>query len=188
VIADLKLLMHMCCGPCAAYPTKLFQQRDDIELTGLFFNPNIQPYTEYSKRLETAQQFAETVNLKLITIDEYNLVEFLRNAAYRESMRCRMCYNMRLDRAASVAKHGGFDAFTTTMLVSPHQKHEWIKEIGQEVSKKYGVPFLYMDFREGYKEGVEISKAMGLYRQQYCGCIYSEMERYMPGKKGDLYK
>lgn len=180
--------MHICCGPCATYPTKILQQDDDIELYGLFFNPNIQPYTEYSKRMETAQQFAQAAGLKLITIDEYNLVEFLRNAVFRESMRCRMCYAARLERTASVARKGGFDAFTTTMLVSPHQKHEWVKEIGREAGEKYGVPFLYRDFREGYKEGVEISKAMGLYRQQYCGCIYSEMERYIPKKKGELYK
>ncbi|AEE97073.1 MAG: epoxyqueuosine reductase [Clostridiales bacterium] len=184
----MKLLMHICCGPCATYPTKILQQDDDIELYGLFFNPNIQPYTEYSKRMETARQFAQAAGLKLITVDEYNLVEFLRNAAFRESMRCRMCYAMRLERAASVARNGGFDAFTTTMLVSPYQKHEWVKEIGREAGEKYGVPFLYRDFREGYKEGVEISKAMGLYRQQYCGCIYSEMERYISKKKGELYK
>lgn len=184
----MKLLMHICCGPCATYPTRVLQQEKDIELYGLFFNPNIQPYTEYKKRMETAQQFAEAVDLKLITIDEYNLVEFLRNTVFRESMRCRMCYAMRLERAASVAKKGGFDAFTTTMLVSPYQKHDWVKVVGEEASQKYGVPFLYRDFREGYKEGVEISKAMGLYRQQYCGCIYSEMERYIPKKKGELYK
>ena len=94
-----------------------------------------------------------------------------------------MCYAERLERAASVAKSGCFDAFTTTLLVSPFQKHDLIRKIGEEAGKKYGVEFLYKDFREGFKEGVEKSKELGLYRQPYCGCIYSERDRYMPGRK-----
>jgi predicted adenine nucleotide alpha hydrolase (AANH) superfamily ATPase len=155
------------------------------DITGLFYNPNIHPYTEYKKRMDTAREFADKAGFRLITIDEYKLDEFLRNAAFREGQRCMMCYADRLERAASVAKSGRFDAFTTTLLVSPFQKHELIRKLGEEAGEKFGVEFLYRDFREGYKEGVEKSKELGLYRQPYCGCIYSERDRYMPRRKDD---
>lgn len=177
----MKLLLHMCCGPCAVYPHKVLSREHDI--MGLFYNPNIHPFTEYRKRMDTARDFADKSNFKMITIDEYNLDDFLRNAAFREGQRCIMCYADRLFRAASAAKKGCFDAFTTTLLVSPFQKHELIKKIGEEAGDKYGIEFLYKDFREGFKEGVEESKQMGLYRQQYCGCIYSERDRYAPKGK-----
>ena len=171
----------MCCGPCAVYPVECLQ--DKYDLKGLFFNPNIHPYTEYKKRMETALDFSDRVGLDTIVIDEYNLDDFLRNAAFRENQRCIACYSTRLDRAASVAKRGKFDVFTTTLLVSPYQKHELIKKIGEEAAQKYGIDFLYLDFRLGYKEGVEKSKQLELYRQQYCGCIYSERDRYLRKKQ-----
>ncbi len=179
----MKVLLHMCCGPCAVYPAEVLSIEHDV--TGLFYNPNIHPYTEYKKRLETAQTYAEKAGIRLIVIDDYKLDEFLRNAAFRESQRCMMCYADRLERTASAAKKGQFDAFTTTLLVSPFQKHDLIRRIGEDAGKKYGVPFLYKDFREGFKEGVEKSKQLELYRQPYCGCIYSERDRYIPKRKGD---
>ena len=177
----MKVLLHMCCGPCAIYPVEYLRKEHDIK--GLFFNPNIHPYTEYKKRLDTALEYSEKVGLYTIVIDEYNLDEFLRDAAFRESHRCITCYSTRLERAASVAKRGGFDGFTSTLLISPHQNHSLIKKVGEEAGKKYGVDFLYIDFRVGYKEGVKKSKEMGLYRQQYCGCIYSERDRYLKRRK-----
>lgn len=176
----MKLLLHMCCAPCAVYPVDYLKNKYDI--TGLFYNPNIHPYTEYKKRMDTAIEYFDEEDLKIIVIDEYNLDEFLRNATFRENQRCIMCYNERLNRVASVAKRGKFDAFTTTLLVSPYQKHEVIKRIGEEVAHKYGVEFLYIDFRPGYKNGVEKSKQLNLYRQQYCGCIYSERDRFLKKK------
>lgn len=167
----------MCCGPCAVYPVDKFKG-EGIDVHGLFFNPNIHPYTEYEKRLEGAKQLADDRNVPLIVIDEYKLEEFLRAAAFRENVRCQMCYAMRLERAASVAKKGGFDAFTTTLLISPHQKHELIKKIGEAAGEKYGVKFHYCDLRPGFKEGREAGRELRLYMQQYCGCIYSEAERY----------
>ena len=169
--------MHMCCGPCAVFPTEQFK-KEGWEIYGLFYNPNIHPYKEYEKRLETAKSFADKKGIELIVLDEYNLDDFLRNAVYRENIRCRMCYSDRLDRAASVAKKGNFDAFTTTLLISPYQKHELIKDMGESAGKKYGVDFLYNDLRKGFKEGHASAREMGLYMQQYCGCIYSEAERY----------
>lgn len=179
----MKLLMHMCCGPCAVYPYQVLTGEHDV--TGLFYNPNIHPYTEYKKRMDTAREFADKSGFRLITIDEYNLDEFLRNAAFREGQRCMMCYAERLSRAASVAKKGNFDAFTTTLLVSPFQKHDLVRKLGEEAASRYGVEFLYRDFREGFKEGAAKSKEMGLYRQPYCGCIYSERDRYLAKRKDD---
>ena len=177
-----KLLLHMCCGPCAVFP--FIELKKNYDVTGVFYNPNIHPYTEYKKRLDAAKEFADKSGFRMIALDEYKLDEFLRNAAYRENQRCMMCYSDRLERAASVAKKGNFDAFSTTLLVSPFQKHELIKRVGEEAGEKYGVEFLYMDFRAGFKEGVEKSKELELYRQPYCGCIYSERDRYLPNKKG----
>lgn len=178
----MRILFHMCCAPCSTYPVKVLRE-EGHELYGLFFNPNIHPYTEYKQRLDTVKEYCEKVNMPLIVIDEYNIESFLRNCAYRENVRCQMCYSMRLERAASVAQKGKFDAFTTSLLVSPFQKHEMIKKFGEAVGQKQGIEFLYRDFRPGFKEGREIAAQMGLYRQQYCGCIYSEAERYLPKKK-----
>lgn len=178
----MKILFHMCCAPCSTYPVKVLWE-EGHELHGLFFNPNIHPYTEYKQRLDTVKEYCEKVNMPLIVIDEYNIEDFLRNCAYREIVRCQMCYSMRLERAASVAKKGKFDAFTTSLLVSPFQKHEMLKKLGEAAGLKQGIEFSYRDFRSGFKEGREIATEMNLYRQQYCGCIYSEAERYLPKKK-----
>lgn len=180
----MKLLLHICCGPCATYPHRLLTERG-VEMTGFFYNPNIHPYTEYRRRLDTLKEFGEKVGLPIIIKDSYDLEEYLRGVIFREGERCRFCYWMRLSEAARVAKHGKFEAFTTTLLVSPFQRHELIREIGAEVGRAHGVDFYYEDFRPGFKEGVRLSKELGLYRQQYCGCIYSERDRYLgSGKKG----
>lgn len=178
----MKVLLHICCGPCSIYPIKSLRE-EGHELRGYFFNPNIHPFTEFRKRLETMEAYAGKVQLPVIIDDNYELDEFLRQAAFREGERCRSCYASRLRRAGQVAKKGNFEAFTTTLLVSPFQKHELINEIGTAIGAELGIPFLYRDFRQGYKEGVEISKKEELYRQQYCGCIYSERDRYYQAKK-----
>ncbi len=116
--------------------------------------------------------------LRVMREEGYPLEGFLRQVAFREEDRCRHCYRLRLVRTAQIAKSGGFSAFTTTLLYSRFQKHDLIRSIGEEVAGEYDIPFLYRDFREGWSEGVRISKALGLYRQPYCGCIYSEKERY----------
>jgi len=148
------------------------------EVCGHFFNPNIHPYQEYKKRLDTLDVYAGEEGLQVIREEDYPLEGFLRQVAFREEDRCRHCYRLRLVKTAQIAKNGGFNAFTTTLLYSRFQKHDLIRCIGEEVAVKYGISFLYRDFREGWSEGVRISKALGLYRQPYCGCIYSEKERY----------
>jgi predicted adenine nucleotide alpha hydrolase (AANH) superfamily ATPase len=177
----LKALIHICCANCLIYPLKVLQQ-EGWDVKGFFYNPNIHPYQEYKRRLEAVQHYEQEAALQVIYRDEYNLEEFLRGVAFREAERCRFCYHLRLHATAQVARRGKFDAFTSTLLHSKHQDHELIRIIGEQIGKEQGIPFLYRDFREGWKQGIEESKALGLYRQGYCGCIYSEKERYL-GKK-----
>ena len=174
----MSLLLHICCANCAIAPIQQLQRRGE-DVVGFFFNPNIHPYQEYQKRLEALRQYSEKTGLNLICRDEYLLEEFLRNVSHRVNDRCRYCYRVRLEATAREAKEKGFERFSTTLLESSHQNHALIKETGEEVAKEVGIPFHYEDFRPGWRKGAEVSKAMGLYRQQYCGCIYSEKERYL---------
>lgn len=178
----MKALIHCCCANCLIYPLKVLQQ-EGWEVMGFFYNPNIHPYQEYQRRLEAVREYERQAAIQVIYRDEYSLEEFLRGVAFREDERCRFCYHLRLEATAQVAKHGKFAAFTTTLLHSRHQNHELITAIGETVGKEQGVQFLSQDFRGGWKEGIEASKALGLYRQQYCGCIYSEKERYLGKEK-----
>jgi predicted adenine nucleotide alpha hydrolase (AANH) superfamily ATPase len=211
----MKILLHICCANCAITPFERLKEKGD-EVTGYFFNPNIHPYQEYQKRLDTLKQYSEKIGLKVIYRDEYLLEEFLRNVAHqvnpvRNSVgalnhseivpktdptaeqqgivsngvkeRCQYCYKVRLEATAQEAKNRAFDGFSTTLLQSSHQSHALIKETGEHIAHEMGVPFYYEDFRQGWRKGVEISKAMGLYRQQYCGCIYSEKERFLRSNK-----
>lgn len=178
----MKILLHACCGPCATFPVKALREAGH-ELHGFFYNPNIHPFQEYQRRLEAFQQFANRVDLPVIIKDDYEIEKFFRETAYREELRCRYCYHIRLAEAARFARKGRFEAFTTTLLVSPFQKHEWIKETGEALAEEYGVPFYYQDFRSGFSEGVALSKEMQLYRQPYCGCVFSERDRYRRKEK-----
>ncbi len=175
----MKLLMHICCAPCAIYPVETLRS-EGIFLMGFFYRSNIHPYQECLKREETLRSYADAIDLKVIYQQGYELVEFLQNVVYRESKRCHYCYHDRLKTTALLAKRGKFEAFSTTLLYSKFQKHELIVDIGEAVARKTGIRFYYEDFRKGWKEGIEASKALNLYRQQYCGCIYSEKERYCP--------
>jgi len=178
----MKILLHVCCANCAITPLeRLKENRDDV--TGYFFNPNIHPFQEYQKRLDALKQYSERVGLKVIYRDEYLLEEFLKNVSHRVEKRCQYCYSVRLESTAREAKKNAFDGFSTTLLQSAHQNHALIKETGERIAQEIGIPFYYEDFRQGWKKGVEVSKAMGLYRQQYCGCIYSEKERFLKQKK-----
>jgi predicted adenine nucleotide alpha hydrolase (AANH) superfamily ATPase len=173
-----KLLLHCCCGPCAVYPVSVFENMDDIQLYALWYNPNIHPLTEYKKRRETLADFLNTKVINLIDPRAYDIENWLRQRAFRETERCRICYYDRIEKTASIAKKGGFEYFTTTLLYSKFQNHETIIQACEEMARKWSVKFFYQDFREGWKKGIEISKNLEMYRQQYCGCIYSEYERY----------
>jgi len=176
----MKILLHCCCGPCAVYPVAALRDRGH-ELRAYFSN-HIHPWTEWRKRLETLQEWAGRNDLPVIVDERYELVKFLRQAVCRETRRCLFCYRDRLEKTARLAKKSGFEAFSTTLLYSKFQQHETIRELGAELGRRYGVGFHYEDFREGWKEGIEISKKEQMYRQQYCGCIYSEGERYLNAK------
>jgi hypothetical protein len=178
----MKILLHVCCGPCSIYPIDSLRKAGH-EIRGYFYNPNIHPFTEFRQRRDTFTEYAQ-IELPVIVDEQYELENFLREVVFREGERCRICYSMRLQRTAQIARKGKFDAFTTTLLVSPFQKHDLIKEIATSVSQETGVPFFYQDFRIGFKEGVLQSKEAKMYRQQYCGCIFSEKERYAHTKKG----
>lgn len=173
----MKVLLHMCCAPCSVYPLQALKG-EDVRVFGFFFNPNIHPYQEYRLRLETVRQLAAQLAFEVIYRDEYDVVSFLRQIVFRESQRCRFCYHLRLEAAAQLAKKSRMDAFTTTLLYSRRQSHELVRQLGDEVSEELGIPFFYRDFRQGWQEGIEQSRALGLYRQKYCGCIYSEDERF----------
>jgi epoxyqueuosine reductase len=178
----MKLLLHLCCANCAIFPLRVLREQG-IETDGFFFNPNIHPYQEYRRRLETVQQFAALANLKVHVHDAYLLEEFLAAVAANPEQRCGYCYQSRLEEAARQAVALGYGAFTTTLLYSRYQQHEQIKRTGQQLAESYGITFLHDDFRRGWQEGIQQSKTMGLYRQQYCGCIYSEKDRYHPRPK-----
>ncbi len=177
----MKVLLHVCCGPCASYPVPfLLEQGHD--LYAYYYNPNIHPFTEYDKRKAGFYELARHHNLPVIGDEDYDPTPYLQAVAFREAQRCKLCYQTRLERATQIARKGKFDAFTTSLLVSPFQKHDLIKTVGENCADKYEVPFLYFDWRPQYSDTVRLSKELELYRQQYCGCLYSEWERYR--KKG----
>jgi predicted adenine nucleotide alpha hydrolase (AANH) superfamily ATPase len=173
----MKLLLHICCAPCSIYPIRCLRG-EGHDIVGFFHNNNIHPYTEHLKREETLTSYAQQIELQLIVSQNYDMERFIRAVAFRETERCRYCYYDRLKATALLAKQSKFDAFSSTLLYSKFQKHEMIQSIGQALSTQIGIPFLYEDFRAGWKEGIETSKQLGMYRQPYCGCIYSEKERY----------
>ncbi|MDD2539586.1 MAG: epoxyqueuosine reductase QueH [Desulfuromonadaceae bacterium] len=174
----MKILLHTCCGPCALFPLQQLRAGGH-DVTGFFYNHNIHPYQEYAKRRDTAIQMAKQEALPLIIRDDYDLEDFLAHVAAAPGKRCSYCYSSRLRAAAQAAAAGGFEAFTASLLYSRYQKHEEIKTLGEQIGNEFGVEFYYQDFRSGWQEGIRLSKEHGLYRQQYCGCIYSEKERYL---------
>ena len=176
----MNLLLHACCGPCSCYPVSKLRA-DGIEPTAYFFNPNIHPYKEWERRLQGMKSFAEQEGIALITDANYMLRDFLQRALVAETTeggRCRMCYTWRLGETARYAAEHGFDAFTSTLFYSIYQNHALMKETAEAFAKQYGITFYYEDFRVGWQEGIDSSHALELYRQSYCGCIFSEEERY----------
>ncbi len=176
-IRNKRVLLHMCCAPCSIYTIKELRS-EGADLAGYFYNPNIHPYTEFSKRLETLKEYVKIMLLPLDLDMGYDLERFLSGALELGQDRCLFCYRMRLEKTFQKAVRDNFDGVTTTLLYSKYQRHEDIKTIGGELSHAYGVPFLYRDLRKGWQEGINESKRLNMYRQQYCGCIFSEKERY----------
>lgn len=173
----MNILLHICCANCAIYPVNILRQQEH-EVTGFFYNHNIHPFQEFRKRLDTTREYAHQVELPLVINDDYLLDEFLAQVAPNPDARCKYCYQSRLRVAAEQACNLGADAFTTTLLYSRYQQHDAIVDYGRQLAAEFQLTFFYEDYRRGWNEGIKISKQMGLYRQQYCGCIYSERDRY----------
>ena len=178
----MKVLLHICCAPCAIYPVKTLRQ-EGFDVMGFFYRYNIHPYRECQRREETLKSYAAAEVLRVVYQKGYDMEGFIRSVAFREKDRCSYCYHDRLQAAAKVAKKGKFDCFTSTLLYSKFQNHDAIIQMGESIGKAEGVSFFYRDFREGWKEGITLSKERNMYRQQYCGCIYSEKERYFSEQK-----
>lgn len=174
----MRILVHICCGPCSLTVLRALLDEGHAP-EGLFYNPNIHPLEEYARRRDGALQAAERLGVPLHVLDaEYDPKLYFRAVSGREDERCGACYGLRLARAAALAAEGGFDSFTTTLLYSKFQKHDLIASTGRGAARAAGTAFLYRDFRAGWKEGIRLSREWGIYRQQYCGCLYSENERY----------
>ena len=146
--------------------------------TGFWYNPNIHPYREYRDRLDALRKFEKLSGFDIVCADSYDLEEYLRRVMVDLNRRCSHCFDLRLSRAARYARDNGFDAFTTTLLVSPYQNHELITDVGSRLQAEYELPFIGTDFTSGFKAGKQRAYDMGLYMQKYCGCIFSERERY----------
>ncbi len=179
------LLLHACCAPCSS--AVLEKLANYFKITILYFNPNITDKNEYNKRLDELKRFVKKLKYKYeITIldGRYNPKEFLAIAKGLEDepergKRCYKCYNLRLEETAKIAKKLKFDFFATTLTLSPYKNADWLNKIGEELGEKYKSNYLYSDFKKenGYKRSIELSKEYELYRQNYCGCIYSKVEK-----------
>ncbi len=174
----MKLLLHTCCAPCSVYCIDTLRN-EGIEPTVYWFNPNIHPYMEYKERRDCLKEYTKSIEVEAIFEENYGLDEFCKNVVNSLETRCQdYCYPVRLERTAKYAKEHGYTHISTTLLVSPYQKHDIIKDLGEKIAKNYGLEFLYRDFRIGFRDGQSKARELGLYMQKYCGCIFSEESRY----------
>ena len=178
----MKTLLHICCAPCANQCIEVLRT-DKIEVTGFWFNPNIHPFTEYKARRNCLREYADTIDLTLIEKNDYALRPFIRTVAEDIENRCGKCYEIRLFEAARQAKDGGFDSFTSSLFISPYQNHDLMRSVAERAAAEYGVEFLYRDFRPYFRAGQDFAREHGFYMQKYCGCIFSEEERYVKRNK-----
>ncbi len=172
----MKMLIHTCCAPCLTFPLGDLRAKTR-EMLVFYYNPNIQPFQEYKLRRDCLREYCAQQAVGFVE-GRYDFERFYQDVVFRESSRCTICYRLRLTEAAKYAKHGRFDCFTTSLLVSPYQKHDMLVEIGESVGSQYSVPFFYKDFRKGWRQAVSLARQLNLYRQKYCGCLYSEKERF----------
>lgn len=176
MIMNKTVLLHICCGPCATYPLEELQKHYDVR--GFFCNPNIHPYREWQRRLNHTKKVAEQYRIPLETVEEYPLETFLQNCLANPQERCTYCYTYRLEETAKRALDLGISMFTTTLLISPYQNRDAILSIGETLAKRKGLQFQGFDFRPGFSRSRVLAKELNLYRQGYCGCVFSEKDRY----------
>ncbi len=207
----MNILLHVCCSNCSLYPIKILRSGNH-DFTGFWFNPNIQPYDEYQARLASLKKLSDLWHVDIHYLEEYKPQEFFQalnitdnnllshfdlngsnssndsnSSSYFDipptPLRCKSCYQLRLEKTAEEAKKGGFDAFTTTLLISPYQDFEQIRETGNKLAEKYNVMFHMEDFRPFFRDAMNLAKELDLYRQKYCGCIFSREERFKKNSK-----
>jgi len=195
----MRVLLHVCCAPCLLAPLEALRA-ESLEPAGFFYNPNIHPFLEFRKRIKALHVFRESDDMPLEIISEYGLDRFIREA-YLPALgartagaaqpdrgkRCENCYLLRLRATALRAREQGFDCFTTTLLVSPHQKHDLVRHAGERVAAETATRFLYRDFRPLNERSHRLARQRMLYRQSYCGCCFSEYERYRDTTR-ELYR
>ncbi len=174
----MKVLLHTCCCPCLIKCYETLKEEKIIP-TIFWYNPNIHPWMEYNLRKDALIKYTETENLELVINDNYGLRDFIKSI-YPDftQKRCNYCYTSRLEETAKYASENGYEYFSTTLLISPYQNHELIKKLGYDIALKYSVKFLYRDFRPYFREGQKAARELGVYMQKYCGCVFSEEERY----------
>ena len=169
----MKLLMHTCCAPCSVYCIDSLRS-EGIEPVVYWYNPNIHPYMEYKARRDCLKKYTKSIGVEAIFEENYGLNEFCKNVINDLENRCaNYCYRVRIEQTVKYAKENGYDSFTSTLFVSPYQKHEELKKICEELAEKYNITFVYRDFRVGFREGQAKARELGLYMQKYCGCIFS---------------
>lgn len=173
----MNILLHTCCTPCSVMCIETLRA-EGHEPTGYWSNPNIHPLLEYRHRQNAMIDYARTIGMELVIQGEYGLRRFITGIYPDFDHRCAACYRMRLEETARYAAEHGYDAFTTTLLISPYQKHDIIRRTAEQMENAYKIPFMYSDFRPFFREGQQKARDMGLYMQKYCGCIFSEEERY----------
>ena len=178
----MKTLLHICCAPCANQCIEVLRT-DKIQVAGFWYNPNIHPFTEYKSRRNCLREYAQTIDLTLIEKNDYALRPFVRSVVDDLENRCGKCYEMRLFEAAKQAKEGGFDSFTSSLFISPYQNHELMRDVAERAAAEYGVDFLYRDFRPYFRAGQDFAREHGFYMQKYCGCVFSEEERFIKRNK-----
>ena len=174
----MKLLLHTCCAPCSIKCIEALRA-EKIEPTLFWCNPNIHPYTEYRSRRDALKEYAKSINANLLLNDEYGLRPFILAVSPDFNSRCEYCYKTRLIETAKFALNNGYEAFSTTLLISPYQNHDLIKQIAQKIADDKKIAFLYRDFRKHFRSGQQSARALGIYMQKYCGCVFSEEDRYL---------
>ena len=173
----MKLLLHTCCAPCSIACVQSLRA-EGVEPTAYWFNPNIHPVTEYRARRDTLIAYAQQIGMPLLLTDVYGLRPFVSAVADAIENRCPTCYAARMRETARFAAQNGFTHFTSTLFISPYQQHETLRAAAEEAAEAFGVAFLYRDFRPLFRQGQEQARELGLYMQKYCGCVFSEEERY----------
>ena len=171
------VLLHCCCAPCSLSCIDPLRS-EGIEPVAFWYNPNIHPWKEYQARRDCLLEYAPTIGMDVRVREDYGLREFVRHVSDDIDHRCTYCYEHRLEGAAQYAAEHGFAAFTTTLLASIYQQHELIAAAGARFAKQYGVQFLYRDFRPNFRAGNQLAREKGFYMQKYCGCVFSEADRY----------